>query len=272
MNLWPLRVAPWVVIGFAMGCFPQAANTECVQDVDCGPGLVCTSEGACHADQTRSPVDVLTFICIDTDQIPLNYVCNGRNDCCDGADEENCPQDPPDMSQGWTCHGGYYARGDGCDCGCGLWDPDCPKELGIEDCETINCEESDSLEPEETLDPDDPTRCLTQAPVDPVPSGWTCTSTYYGTGDGCDCGCGVVDPDCECGAEDPECALANPEEICEFSYCQESVDPTDITACQGNTNSTGCSSCPNGDIIPRDFLCDGFADCQFGEDEMGCPD
>ena len=28
------------------------------------------------------------------------------------------------------------------------------------------------------------------------PKGWTCPPEYYGMGDGCDCGCGVVDPDC----------------------------------------------------------------------------
>jgi WD40 repeat protein len=28
------------------------------------------------------------------------------------------------------------------------------------------------------------------------PGEWTCSSTFFGTGDGCDCGCGVPDPDC----------------------------------------------------------------------------
>ena len=28
------------------------------------------------------------------------------------------------------------------------------------------------------------------------PEGWTCLPEYFGTDDGCDCGCGVVDPDC----------------------------------------------------------------------------
>ncbi len=28
------------------------------------------------------------------------------------------------------------------------------------------------------------------------PAGWTCAAEYYGTGDGCDCSCGVTDPDC----------------------------------------------------------------------------
>jgi hypothetical protein len=25
---------------------------------------------------------------------------------------------------------------------------------------------------------------------------WTCSNDWYGTEDGCDCGCGVIDPDC----------------------------------------------------------------------------
>ena len=29
-----------------------------------------------------------------------------------------------------------------------------------------------------------------------VPDGWTCPPQYYGSGDGCDCKCGVWDPDC----------------------------------------------------------------------------
>ncbi len=29
----------------------------------------------------------------------------------------------------------------------------------------------------------------------PIP-GWTCVPGYYNAGDGCDCGCGIVDPDC----------------------------------------------------------------------------
>src|SRR5512145_1409036 len=27
-------------------------------------------------------------------------------------------------------------------------------------------------------------------------SVWTCPEPYYGTNDGCDCGCGIIDPDC----------------------------------------------------------------------------
>ena len=36
-----------------------------------------------------------------------------------------------------------------------------------------------------------------EPPPPEPPEGWTCNANFYGTADGCDCGCGVVDPDCE---------------------------------------------------------------------------
>jgi hypothetical protein len=33
----------------------------------------------------------------------------------------------------------------------------------------------------------------------PAPTGWVCTAAWYGTDDGCDCGCGIPDPDCAGG-------------------------------------------------------------------------
>lgn len=41
-----------------------------------------------------------------------------------------------------------------------------------------------------------------------VPEAWHCSPTYYGSGDGCDCNCGVPDPDCA-RAEGPHwCVVA----------------------------------------------------------------
>lgn len=34
-------------------------------------------------------------------------------------------------------------------------------------------------------------------PVLPPPKEWTCDAEFYSTDDGCDCGCGAVDPDCD---------------------------------------------------------------------------
>ncbi len=42
------------------------------------------------------------------------------------------------------------------------------------------------------------------------PTGWTCNVSFYGTGDGCDCGCGILDADCASGSA----------ELCE--YCTNS--------------------------------------------------
>ena len=42
----------------------------------------------------------------------------------------------------------------------------------------------------------DPTLgCIEQ--TDGIPAGWTCAAEYYGTQDGCDCDCGVLDIDCQ---------------------------------------------------------------------------
>ncbi|MEC9466871.1 MAG: serine protease, partial [Myxococcota bacterium] len=41
-----------------------------------------------------------------------------------------------------------------------------------------------------------PPETSTPEPSTGIPSGWTCQADYYDANDGCDCGCGEVDPDC----------------------------------------------------------------------------
>lgn len=46
---------------------------------------------------------------------------------------------------------------------------------------------------------------------------WDCEPAYYGASDGCDCGCGEIDPDCgEGGCADHDCY----EELCDFCYIE----------------------------------------------------
>lgn len=40
-----------------------------------------------------------------------------------------------------------------------------------------------------------------------VPDAWTCPASYYGTLDGCDCECGVLDPDCALGQATANCGI-----------------------------------------------------------------
>jgi hypothetical protein len=171
----------------------------------------------------------------DTDpgDVPAGWVCNPNyygdttcdcgcgaidKDCAsvgsDGCAEEGCYVDGCqycyDASTGdsmncevggWTCVAGYYGDGS-CDCGCGILDTDCGPDTGCTEagCNANGCE-----------------YCYDGSTTDvcgsdtEVPAEWTCSPSYYGGNDGCDCGCGVVDADCAtggCGApscRDPEC-------------------------------------------------------------------
>ena len=87
--------------------------------------------------------------------------------------------------RGWTCNETKYGSGDGCDCNCGIWDPDCDSSISgqpVRGCENLTAK----------------AHCAraNDAPVCVDIANWTCDAARYGSGDGCDCGCGMVDPDC----------------------------------------------------------------------------
>lgn len=115
----------------------------------------------------------------------------------------------------WKCPVENYGSGDGCHCGCGVWDPDCNDRTA----ETLGCKGTDMC-----LFPGDVCKARSLVlpvrkkintaegvsvysaefvpdfalyPANPVaPSGWTCPAHYYNTDDGCDDQCGLPDPDC----------------------------------------------------------------------------
>jgi cysteine-rich repeat protein len=86
----------------------------------------------------------------------------------------------------------------------------------------------------------------------PAPAEWTCNPDYYGTDDGCDCGCEVFDPDCT----GPTIA------VCDYVWCDDGTGPvsTDNTTCEPMT-------CGNGII-------EGTEECDDGNEEIddGCDD
>ena len=129
----------------------------------------------------------------------------------------------PSVPYAWTCGASYYNAGDGCDCGCGTWDPDCENpSLPIFGCHSSSdvcskagtCQASSSGGYYESN--------FDYANVDVassnVPPEWTCGAQYYGASDGCDCACGAWDPDCDdasmgvYGCDDtvnPQCVNSN---------------------------------------------------------------
>jgi uncharacterized protein (TIGR03382 family) len=128
------------------------------------------------------------------------------------AQEGDEPAPEPEAPEGWTCSAGFYQGDDGCDCGCGIPDPDCA-DTAAETCDYEWC--GSNSEP----DPSDSTACIDEPPP---AEGWTCSYSYYGGDDGCDCGCGAPDPDCE----------TNTLESCRYNYCEDGFRPADTDSSQ----------------------------------------
>jgi hypothetical protein len=141
----------------------------------------------------------------------------------------------PSVPYAWTCGASYYNAGDGCDCGCGTWDPDCENpSLPIFGCHSSSdvcskagtCQASSSGGYYESN--------FDYANVDVassnVPPEWTCGAQYYGASDGCDCACGAWDPDCD----DASMGVYG---------CDDTVNPQCVNS-NGGTCQAGSSSTP----------------------------
>ncbi|MDP2342188.1 MAG: IPT/TIG domain-containing protein [Deltaproteobacteria bacterium] len=64
-----------------------------------------------------------------------------------------------------------------------------------------------------------------------VPDTWSCSPSFFGTGDGCDCGCGAVDLDC----------AQNDLSACEF--CDDTGSCSDGSGCPGLINVDDIGTC-----------------------------
>lgn len=125
----------------------------------------------------------------------VGEVCSASGECVPEA--VGVPDD-------WICNEEYYGSNDGCDCACGVRDPDCddPQQ------EIVGCATDSVCGPNG--------ECLGNPEV---PETWTCSPGWYAAGDDCDCSCGAWDPDCAdsslpvLGCEEGEsCSIAG---VCE---------------------------------------------------------
>lgn len=117
-----------------------------------------------------------------------------------------------EVPEGWTCSLNFYDSQDGCDCACGLVDPDC----SIPDQEVFGCNPGQTCndgvceggficgdgvqDPGEGCDDGnnvDGDGCSASCVSESVPSEWACNPVFYDAADGCDCACGAPDPDCD---------------------------------------------------------------------------
>ena len=119
---------------------------------------------------------------------------------------------------GWHCPSGFYQDGD-CDCGCGLFDPDCD-EATVESCTYCALPGSCGFglgECPGAIDPANIAAC--------DPTLWTCNPDAYDAGDDvCDCGCGLIDPDCSDFIRDACTVCSNPGSCAVGMDCVGSID------------------------------------------------
>ncbi|MFC1611892.1 putative metal-binding motif-containing protein [Myxococcota bacterium] len=106
-------------------------GSRCAVDTDCSDGVDCTMDtcvdGVCvfWEDFCDLDGDGLSPAEGDCDDNDPNVFPGAAEMCGDGIDQdcdnvvdEGCVSD-------WTCSTIHYDTNDGCDCGCGAYDPDC---------------------------------------------------------------------------------------------------------------------------------------------------
>jgi hypothetical protein len=97
-------------------------------------------------------------------------------------------------------------------------------------------------------------------------SGWRCPPSWYGGGDGCDCGCGLVDADCA-SADDTAC-----------DYCPPCGDGSETcTDVLVDNNNALCDLTNVTNNVPVSWSCDisyygdgSVCDCGCGEVDPDC--
>jgi hypothetical protein len=166
---------------------------------------------------------------------------------------------------GWTCGLAYYDAADGCDCECGIWDPDCD----ISGSTIYGCAEGQACE----KDSNDAGVCTG------VPTGWTCEEAKFDDGVSCDCGCGAADPDCAVTPALPVVGCATGEVCSSLSICVPaawSCDATYYNAGSGDGCDCNCTVWdPDCDIVPaiKVYGCTGTQTCEKGtNDAPTCTD
>jgi hypothetical protein len=214
---------------------------------DCGCGI---PDPTCHGEGCTTPG-------CRTNACDVRHGCDASGPNPITSAEDTCAGSLPSQ---WKCPWSAYGSGDGCDCGCGLIDPDCGG-MGCTDalCSDAACDSCNDKFGR-------PYSCEATA------AGWSmgsvdgeyCSAVHYGTADGCDCGCGVPDPDCGdegcvgTGCYDAQCVRCTADPGGKETGCIPPGDPAvqwDANGCKAENYGTG-DGCDCGCGAP-DPDCDG---------------
>jgi hypothetical protein len=194
-----------------------------VPDPDCGAGNGCSDHG-CRADACKRCSD----LSLSEDRLV---------GCASSAQ--------------WTCELSHYGTQDGCDCGCGIADPDCGSGNGCTDsaCQSDKC---DYCHQGSSDGPADYQIC----------NGWTCGNTDDPAWkeDKCDCGC---------GKPDPYCRLTD-RVSCNESGCQTATCQFCNTSGSARAECDGDAWSSEGTCAQRNYGLDGKCDCGCGAIDPDC--
>ncbi|XP_014662216.1 PREDICTED: basement membrane-specific heparan sulfate proteoglycan core protein-like [Priapulus caudatus] len=256
------------------------------QPTTCSSRNPCPSGYTCNTDRQDAPAVCCRaavaacprgyWQCKDGACIDPRRKCDGRPDCPDRSDEQNCQEPTPAACPTgyWQCHDGQCIdsrrKCDGRpDCG------DSSDEEGCDDGEATEaptpascptgywqCHDGECIDARRKCDdrPDcgdssDEEGCDDEEEVGPGPDGneLTCPRGFFRCGDGIQC----VDPRRLCdGRED----------------CNDGSDEREN--CGGPSTDecvTGEFKCNDGNCIDQSLVCNGDYDCYDGDDETNCP-
>ncbi len=159
------------------------------------------------------------------------------------APEPEPTPEPGPPPSAWACAAAEYNDGAVCNCGCEAGDPDC-------DSPTQATCDVDACRPGFIVDTTDTRYCIPGGdPVDggapgDVPAEWGCDDSWYGSGDGCDCGCGVVDADCS-SANIDACSTNSCPNAAD-GFIPDSADPAQCILAEDDDGGT-CSHTGTGE-------------------------
>ncbi len=168
----------------------------------------------------------------------ISYDQFGIAEACDDGNEQSgdgCDASCSFVEDGFLCD----APGEPCRqpvCGDGFADRDTVFGLVYEQCDDGNTAGGDGCSPSCTLE--DGFECLQEGELcTELPPGWQCSVAFFGTGDGCDCGCGSRDPDCSGDAV----------AACTFNHCFDeprvAPDPCQPSRCV-TEDEAAAARCP----------------------------